>query len=286
MSLPYTALHTFHLAVRFGNLKQTAEHLNLTEYAVSHQLKRLEAQLGYALFYKSGRQLKTTPEGAKLSAELAQPFDHIDQVLLEKKQQTHNTLTLYCLPSLLEPWLLPRLLTFKQTHPDYDLVIRYFSSAPDYLDEHSLRIGSHEASGSTPYSLTTIFSGETLAVCSPIYLSQHPELPSLNGLLEAALLHDHSELSWQDWFAQQGKQLSYPATMIYEDFHLLKMATLAAQGVALCPEALIQKDLESGTLIALSSYKGNLGRYYGIERNRYAHANIRLLVDHLCQDGA
>ena len=120
---PDTALHTFHLAVRFGSLKQTADYLSLTESAVSHQIKRLEAQLGYTLFYKSGRQLKVTPEGIKLSKELAQPFDHIDKVLLTKKQNTH-TITLDCLPSLLESWLLPRLLAFKKANPNYDLAIR------------------------------------------------------------------------------------------------------------------------------------------------------------------
>ena len=63
MGHPYTALHTFHLAVRFQSLKCTADHLHLTESAVSHQIKRLETQLGYTLFYKSGRQLKVTSEG-------------------------------------------------------------------------------------------------------------------------------------------------------------------------------------------------------------------------------
>jgi biotin operon repressor len=52
MGHPYTALHTFHLAVRFQSLKCTADYLHLTESAVSHQIKRLEAQLGYTLFYK------------------------------------------------------------------------------------------------------------------------------------------------------------------------------------------------------------------------------------------
>lgn len=281
MSLPYTALHTFHLVVRFGTLKQTAEHLKLTESAVSHQIKRLEDKLGYALFYKSGRQLKTTPEGTLLAKALEQPFDHIDQVLLNKQPQSHNTITLYCLPSLLEPWLLPKLLNFKEAHPDLELAIRYHSSAPDYLDEHSLRIGSHEANITYYYRVTRLFSGETVPVCSPIYLSQHPALTSKDGLLSANLLHDHSPHSWTQWFAQRGQQIEQPASLIYEDFHLLKMATLAAQGVALCPEVLIQQDIQLGTLVTLSEQKGNLGRYYGIEHNRYAHNNVCQLVEHL-----
>lgn len=279
MSLPYTALHTFHLVVRFGTLKQTAEHLKLTESAVSHQIKRLEDKLGYALFYKSGRQLKTTLEGALLSKELEQPFDHIDQVLLNKKSHSNNTITLYCLPSLLESWLLPKLLKFKDANPDLELIIRYHSSAPDYLDEASIRIGSHEATNSSPYIVDHLFSGETVPVCSPIYLSQHPDINTMKGLLNTTLLHDHSATSWEQWFERNNHQLEQPASLIYEDFHLLKMATLAAQGVALCPEVLIQQDIQMGNLIALSEQKGNLDRYYGIEYNRYAHNNVRHLAD-------
>lgn len=286
MSLPYTALHTFHLAVRFGNLKQTADHLNLTESAVSHQIKRLEAQLGYALFYKSGRQLKTTPEGTHLAQELAHPFDHIDQTLSNTKRQAHNTITIYCLPSLIELWLLPKLLTFKQHYPEYNLIIRYHSSSPDYLDEHCLRVGSHEKESHSPYLTHTLFSAETIPVCSPIYLSQHAELSDERRLRKADLLHDHSEASWFDWFLKQGLSAPPSSKVLYEDFHLLKMATLAAQGVALCPEILIQQDLKSGALIALSSQKGNIGRYYAIEQNRYAHSNVRLLIDHLGLDQA
>ncbi|REG81053.1 LysR family transcriptional regulator [Marinomonas pollencensis] len=280
MSHPYNALHTFHLAIRFKSLKTTADFLHLTESAVSHQLKRLEAQLGYALFYKSGRQLKPTLEGQRLSNELAAPFDHIDQIL-SSVSDTPRPLTIYCLPSLIEPWLLPRLLAFKEKQPNHEFIINYLSSAPDYLDEYSLRIGSHEKHGRSVYLSTRILSGETIPVCSPIYLTRFTLPVSNQDMLKADLLHDNNPDSWQAWFATQGLKLSQPPRLLYEDFHLLKMATIAAQGIALCPKALIEDDLASGTLVSLSPHKGNLGRYYAIERNKYAHADIVDLFQHL-----
>lgn len=281
MSHPYTALHTFHLAVRFQSLKRTAAYLHVTESAVSHQIKRLEAQLGYALFYKSGRQLKATPEGERLSNELAAPFDHIDQLLATAPDKNNRPITVYCQPSLIEPWLLPRLLAFKETQPDYEFAINYHSSAPEYLDEYSLCIGSHEEGNSSPYIRTRILSGETIPVCSPIYMVRFTQPISSMEMLEADLLHDHQQDSWQAWFATQGLALNKPTQLLYEDFHLLKMATIAAQGIALCPQTLIQEDLDNGILVALSTQKGNIGRYYAIEHNQYAHASIRTLLQHL-----
>lgn len=283
MNHPYAALHTLHLVVRFKSLKRTAEHLHLTESAVSHQIKRLEAQLGYTLFYKVGRQLKVTPEGQKLADELAAPFDHIDQVLAEPAHGASNTITIYCLPSLIEPWLLPRLLAFKESFPQYELIINYHSSAPDYLDENSLLIGSYEKDTGQSDLRTKILSGETLPVCSPIYLERLKQPVSNADLLSADLLHDHSITGWQNWFLDRGLSLAQPSQIIYEDFHLLKMATLAAQGIALCPFALIEEDLNNGQLVALSEHKGNLGRYYAIERNKYAQSKITHLVEYLVE---
>lgn len=280
MSHPYNALHTFHLVIRFQSLKTTADFLHLTESAISHQIKRLEGQLGYPLFYKSGRQLKPTPEGQRLSKELAAPFDHIDQIL-SRASDKPQPLTIYCMPSLIEPWLLPRLLAFKEKQPNHELVINYHSSAPDYIDEYSVRIGSHESNGCNSSLSSKILSGETIPVCSPIYLTRFALPVSSQDILNADLLHDHNQDSWQDWFAAQDLELNKPPHFLYEDFHLLKMATLAAQGVALCPQALIQDDLRNGTLVALSTHKGNLGRHYAIERNKYAHKDIIELVKHL-----
>jgi len=281
MSLPYTSLHTFHLVVRFGSLKQTADHLSLTESAVSHQIKRLESQLGYALFYKNGRQLKATPRGLALAEQLAQPFDHIDHTLLNETTNHSQRLTLYCLPSLLEPWLLPLILTFKETHPELDLIIRYHSSAPEYLDENSLRISSFLPNHASQYKVVPLFTGKTIPVCSPLYLSHANPIDNPASLLEANLLHDHSEHSWQTWFSQFNLTLSTGQKLIYEDFHLLKMATLAGQGVALCPRALIQEELVTGSLIALFPQEGDNTRYYGLEYNPYAQSNLQQLIQYL-----
>ncbi|KZN13120.1 hypothetical protein OA79_13330 [Marinomonas sp. TW1] len=59
------------------------------------------------------------------------------------------------------------------------------------------------------------------------------------------------------------------------------MATLAGQGVALCPKALIQAELVAGSLIALFPQEGDQKRYYGLEYNPYAQSNLQQLVQYL-----
>ncbi|WP_114948727.1 LysR family transcriptional regulator [Microvirga calopogonii] len=56
-NLPLPTLRTFEAAARHGSLTKAANELNLTDSAVSHQIRRLEDALGYALFIKSGAVL-------------------------------------------------------------------------------------------------------------------------------------------------------------------------------------------------------------------------------------
>ena len=52
----------------FGTLTQAGLSLNLTQSALSHQLRDIESRLGVRLFDRAGRRLTATPAGRKLLA--------------------------------------------------------------------------------------------------------------------------------------------------------------------------------------------------------------------------
>lgn len=59
----YNHLRYFWAVAHDGNLTRTAERLNLTQSALSVQIRKLEARLGHALFERRGRQLHLTEAG-------------------------------------------------------------------------------------------------------------------------------------------------------------------------------------------------------------------------------
>ncbi|QIE41670.1 LysR family transcriptional regulator [Meridianimarinicoccus aquatilis] len=61
--LNYHHLRYFWAVAHDGNLTRTAERLNLSQSAVSVQIRRLEEQLGHSLFERRGRQLFLTEAG-------------------------------------------------------------------------------------------------------------------------------------------------------------------------------------------------------------------------------
>jgi DNA-binding transcriptional LysR family regulator len=64
--LDLTALRSFAATADAGGVTRAAAQLNLTQSAVSMQLKRLEESLGLALFDRSGRTVALTAQGEQL----------------------------------------------------------------------------------------------------------------------------------------------------------------------------------------------------------------------------
>lgn len=71
--LNYHHLRYFHAVARDGNLTRAAGRLNLSQSALSTQIRQLEARLGHALFAREGRRLELTEAG-----RIA--LDHADRI--------------------------------------------------------------------------------------------------------------------------------------------------------------------------------------------------------------
>jgi DNA-binding transcriptional LysR family regulator len=65
-NLDLAALRSFVTVADVGGVTKAAGYLNLTQSAVSMQLKRLEEGLNLGLFARAARKLTLTPEGEQL----------------------------------------------------------------------------------------------------------------------------------------------------------------------------------------------------------------------------
>ncbi|MBJ7552562.1 LysR substrate-binding domain-containing protein [Marinomonas ostreistagni] len=282
--IPYSALRAFQKVVQLGSLKAAAESLHITESAISHQLKKLEQHTNTQLLYKEGRGLKVTEKGKVLADRISEPFSDIDYAYDEIKQLSESCLNIYCIPSLINDWLMPRLVAFNQGVPDMSVSLKYLQSMPAHIDEHSICIKSIEVNSTQHYPFEVLMNGETIPVCSPLYLAQRGPINTHQCLAQQILLHDQNTDSWNDWLIRLGIEHAQQPHQIYEDFYLLKFAAMAAQGVALCPMNLIQNELADGTLVQLFHEQGNIGRKYVIEHNHRPSPATQLLLQFLLKD--
>src|SRR5262245_28193044 len=119
---PLNALKAFEAAARHESFTRAAEELCVTQGAVSHQVKALEATLGIKLFNRERQRLIITEAGREYLAVLRDAFDRI-AVGTERLVQRQNAgvLTVSTSPDFAAKWLVHRLGRFAEAHPSIDL---------------------------------------------------------------------------------------------------------------------------------------------------------------------
>lgn len=117
--LPLQWLRTYEAAARHGNFSAAASELGLTPAAVSHQIRSLEAELGFKLFERMARRVELTEIGKAYLPSVGKALDDllISTVSLfggEREAQ----ITVRAPITLTNSWLAPRLHRFYTAFPD------------------------------------------------------------------------------------------------------------------------------------------------------------------------
>lgn len=110
-----------------GGLAKAAEQLNITQSALSHQMKALEEQVGLSLFVRRSKPLKLSPAGQKLLTLAGQILPAIEAMEREFQGRVDGRtgrlfIAIECHACF--EWLIPVLETFRTRWPDVDVDIR------------------------------------------------------------------------------------------------------------------------------------------------------------------
>ena len=248
---PLNALRAFEAAARHLNFTRAAAELNVTQAAVSHQVKALEERLGLALFRRLNRKLFLTDAGQAFFPPVRDAFDGL-AAATERLRTGDSTgaLTVSVLPSLAARWLVPRLGRFRVKHPDIDLRLDPTLGLTDFGREDvdlAIRMGG----GDYPGLHTTRLMGENIfPVCSPALLDGPHPLRGPDDLRHHTLLHDEVHGEWRAWLKVIGVAGVDPARgPIFTDSSMLTEAAMQGQGVALGRGNLVGDALAAGRLI-------------------------------------
>jgi len=250
--LPSTShLAAFEAVARTGSVTAAARELDLTQSAVSRQIKALEEQLGVELFLRERQTVRLTLAGDAYAREIREALRRISSASLNLRANPHGgTLNLAILPTFGTRWLAPRLGRFLSANPGVTInLVTRLSSFDFRLDsiDAAIHFGHPHWPGA---ELAFLMSERTLPACSPDFLKRnaisHPE-----DLLTVPLLHLTTRPdAWERWFADNGVAFESVHGMLFDQFATAAQAAIAGLGVALLPTFLIQEDLKRGDLIA------------------------------------
>lgn len=248
---PLHALQGFVAAVRHGNLTRAAESLHLTVSALSHQMRTLEARLGYPLLVRTARGVSATPDGQRLLDRIAPHLDAIARALHPFAARRDNVLTISLLPTMASAWLVPRLGAFLGAHPTVEINLQSTEAVADFERDQdvdaALRIGLGEWAGATAEHL---FDEWLVPMASPALVERMGGIDAA-PLSQWPLIGD-PDGQWNRWFAQAGDTPPSRYVAMLDDTEAHHRAALAGVGVALGRMTRARLLLDSGQLVALS----------------------------------
>ena len=126
-NIPLNALRCFEVAARQGSFTNAAVELCVTQAAVSHQILRLEEQIGVKLFHRTSKGLLLTPEGEALLPVLTASLDRISGVLDRFTDgRYYETINVGVVTTFAVGWLAERLTEFEKSH--LGISIRLFTN--------------------------------------------------------------------------------------------------------------------------------------------------------------
>ena len=294
-------LRAFEAAARHRSVTRAAHELSVTQSAVSHQIKALEAWLGVALVVREGRQIALTPHGTAYLPSLSSAFDLMADATARIQRLTQRrVLSVNGLSTFSAQWLIPRLIKFCAKVPDvdvqlattasvmdfapgdFDVSIRCLSDAEiDTLRErpawHGVRFGAFLVDALTP-------------VFSPTKMLRSAELKKPADLVRYTLLHSRSTLLvWRDWLVEARVAKLQPASeVVFDHVHLAVQAAVQGMGVAIGNPHFLADWIDGGLLVApFNSCLTHNKKFYWILAERSAEdADAVAFCDWLHASGA
>ena len=245
-SLNLDYLRTFVTVIEQGGFSAAAERLNLTQPAVSLQIRQLEKRLGTRLIERVGRKARATASGAELlahagriDAAVASALDavarHADGTMGRVRLGTGATTCIFQLPTVLR--------ALRHRFPDLEITVTT-GNTPEIvraIEENVIDIGvvTMPASGRM-LEVVPVFDDELVAIAPPGAALPRRVTPAVLAALPMLLFEPgaNKRRITDEWFARAGVALR-PA-MSLGSVEAIKELVGAGLGYAILPATAVR----------------------------------------------
>ena len=272
-------LRAFECAARHLSFKDAAKELGVTPTAISHQIRLLEGHCGQALFKRRPRPLALTRAGALLAPGIREGLQNFTDAW-RRLDATGEAMVLRVTATnaFASRCLLPQLPALRATHPtlkfevigtdtvlslqagEVDVAVRYARHAPkDGVAVELARDTFH-------------------AVASRSLIGAKAQSLSVQDVLRLPLIEtgwpdsDTEAPRWSRWIERAGCSAAgrkpmpeVPTLLFREELHAIQ-AVIAGQGVGICSDILVWRELDSGELVRVSDVTLDGYGFYFVHR--------------------
>ncbi|RQP05856.1 MAG: LysR family transcriptional regulator [Paracoccus sp. BP8] len=292
------AFATFEVAAKHLSFTLAAKELNVTQGAVSQQIRLLERALEVPLFIRKHNALELTPEGAGLFHAVTAGLDTISAaVAVLAEDEGPQTVTVSATDGMSLFWLQPLIDSFRSQHPDIGFVV-LASDADDTLRNYSevdIAILCGNERCEVGEELHFLFQEIAQPVCSPGFLAEHGPFDTANAFNRVNLLHLHDRhwsadaigwqpLGWAEWFRAQGAEWAKaPSSLSTNKVSLLMNAALRGEGVMLGWHHMVRAPIAEGRMVFAhpAPITAGRGNFLNCKKKSLKRPGVAAFVEHL-----
>lgn len=285
--LNYHHLRYFRAVAHDGNLTRTAERLNLSQSALSIQVKQLEERLGHSLFERRGRQLYLT-EAGRIALDHADTIFSAGEELVETLKETGRTRRAIRIGALAT---LSRNFQMEFLRPilgrsDVDMILRSGSTSEllGALETLNLDIvllnQAPMADSVTPFIAQHVYQQRVSLIGRPSYGKPGAKLAELLG--EHPVILPTLESGVRSQFEALVARLGITPQIAAEvdDMAMMRLLAREGAGLAVLPPIVVKGELEAGTLVEFDALPGMIESFYAVTvKRRFPNPLIRPLLE-------
>ncbi|MFZ1640923.1 MAG: LysR family transcriptional regulator [Candidatus Contendobacter sp.] len=285
-------LLAFVVVAREGSFTKAAAQLGVSQSALSHTIRALEARLGLRLLTRTTRSVSPTEAGERLFLTVGPRFEEIDAELAaitELRDKPAGTLRITTAEHAANSVLWPKLVKLLPNYPDIKVEITVDYGLADIVAQRydaGVRLG-----GEVAKDMIAVRIGPDLrmaVVGAPSYFSARPPLRTPQDLAEhncitLRLPTYGGLLPWD--FEKEGHDVKtrVEGQWVFNSSSPILRAALAGGGLAFLPEDMVREPLAEGRLQrALEDWCPPFPGYHLYYPNRrHSSPALALLVDAL-----
>lgn len=231
---PLNALRAFEAAARHLSFTLAADELNVTQAAVSHQVKALEERLGVKLFRRLPRGLLLTDKGQALLPELRGAFERIEQAIARiDRDGPSGSLSVSLMTTFALTWLVPRLHRFQAAWPKIEVKLVTTGRLVDFAREDVDIAIRYMADGNIANLRSDkLFDDALTPLAGKAYRDR---LKAPEDLLQVPLIDTTGDLDWPIWLRAAGIRRPFRPAIIFDSTKIAVDAAMEGSGVAIGP---------------------------------------------------
>jgi DNA-binding transcriptional LysR family regulator len=250
-------LLVFLAVARVKSFTKAAAQLGVSQSALSHTIRQLEARLGYRLLTRTTRSVSPTEAGDRLIASVGPHFEEIETALdnlSELRDKPIGTIRITAAQHGAETALYPRLEPFLKRFPDIRVEVAVQYGLTDIAAERfdaGIRLGEQ-----VEKDMVAVRIGPDLrmaVVATPLYfesrsIPKKPQELTEHNCINLRLPTRGGLLIWEFEKARREVNVRVDGQLVFNTSNHILRATLAGLGVAFLPEDMVLTHIEKGRL--------------------------------------